>query len=101
MIAFLFQAAGFDAEAYDGLMAALGRADVNAPSPNGFVAHLAGPTADGWRVVDVWQSEDAANAFYGSEQFQAMLGSAPIEIATEPWPLHRAEIDATMRHAAV
>ncbi|MFJ9808012.1 hypothetical protein ACIRTB_07265 [Streptomyces sp. NPDC101158] len=32
--------------------------------PEGFIAHLAGPDGmGGWRVVDVWESEDAFRAF--------------------------------------
>ncbi len=34
----------------------------NAPAP-GAIARFAGPTANGWRVVTVWQSEDAFRAF--------------------------------------
>jgi quinol monooxygenase YgiN len=26
----------------------------------------------GWRIVEVWESEEAAGAFYGSEAFQQM-----------------------------
>ena len=29
----------------------------------GILSHVAGPTEDGWRVVDVWESEDAFARF--------------------------------------
>ena len=29
----------------------------------GILSHTAGPTDDGWRVVDVWKSEEAFRAF--------------------------------------
>ncbi len=29
----------------------------------GILSHVAGPTDDGWRVVDVWESEDAFQRF--------------------------------------
>ncbi|HET7717308.1 MAG TPA: hypothetical protein VFK86_16930 [Bauldia sp.] len=32
------------------------------PGP-GIVAHIAGPTSDGWRVVDVWESEETFQDF--------------------------------------
>jgi hypothetical protein len=32
------------------------------PGP-GIVAHIAGPTSNGWRVVDVWESEEAFRQF--------------------------------------
>ncbi|MCC3768313.1 hypothetical protein [Streptomyces sp. UNOC14_S4] len=34
--------------------------DVPAP---GLVAHIAGPVEDGWRVIDVWDSPEAFEAF--------------------------------------
>ena len=30
---------------------------------DGILSHVAGPTADGWRVVDVWESEEAFARF--------------------------------------
>ena len=30
---------------------------------DGILAHAAGPTDDGWRVVDVWESEEAFQRF--------------------------------------
>ncbi len=29
----------------------------------GLLAHVAGPTPDGWRVMDIWESEDDFQAF--------------------------------------
>jgi hypothetical protein len=29
----------------------------------GIVAHIAGPTETGWRVIDVWESEEAFRRF--------------------------------------
>ena len=30
---------------------------------DGILSHVAGPTDDGWRVVDVWESEEAFQRF--------------------------------------
>lgn len=30
---------------------------------DGILSHSAGPTADGWRVIDVWESEEAFQRF--------------------------------------
>jgi quinol monooxygenase YgiN len=41
----------------------------------------------GWRVVEVWDSEEAANAYYGSETFQQMArttGIAPPNVTSYP-----------------
>ena len=32
-------------------------------STGGILSHAAGPTDDGWRVVDVWESEEAFQRF--------------------------------------
>jgi hypothetical protein len=37
--------------------------------PEGLIFHAAGPTEDGWRVVEVWESQEAADAY-----FQGRLG---------------------------
>jgi hypothetical protein len=54
-------------------------------------------TAGGF--VDVWESEEAAGASYGSERFQSMLEGAP-PIDQQPWRLRRVEIDHMMRDLA-
>jgi hypothetical protein len=44
----------------------------------------------GRRRVD---SEESANAFYGSEEFSAVTSNAEaMGIAISPWPLHRVQI---------
>src|SRR3954452_11841154 len=34
----------------------------DAPVP-GLIAHVAGPMRGGWRIVDIWESEEAAQRF--------------------------------------
>ena len=54
--------------------------------PPGSHLHASGPMeGGGWRIVEVWESEEAAGAFYGSEAFQAMaqrLGVQPNVVAS-------------------
>ena len=101
-VAFVFEAEGLDQAGYDAIMKAIGRESLDAPWHAGAIAHFAGPRAEGgWRVVDVWESEAAAAAFYGSETFQqglGTLGPAAATITPSPWPLHRTEIDQPLRH---
>jgi hypothetical protein len=33
------------------------------PLPQGLILHVAGPTADGFRVIDVWEDRDAWERF--------------------------------------
>jgi len=53
---------------------------------DGILAHAAGPTDDGWRVVDVWESEEAF------QKFGEVIGPALAEVGMpgEPklFPLH-------------
>lgn len=96
--AFIFEADGFSAEAYDTLMGEMGLGTVDSPFPAGLLAHLAGPQGDtGWRVVDIWESEDAANAFYGSDQFAPVRnGAEAAGIRTIPWSIHRVQIPSAV-----
>jgi quinol monooxygenase YgiN len=66
----------------------------------GAIAHFAGPIpSGGWRVVDVWESQAAAGAFYGSEAFMAVVAQAGDAMATSPWPIYRAEIERALKQA--
>jgi heme-degrading monooxygenase HmoA len=99
-VAFVFESDRVGQSEYDELMRAIGRETLDAPNPAGFIAHLAGPKpSGGWRVIDLWESEDAANNFYNSEQFRPVAaGAANFGINTTPWPLHRVEVDQTIKH---
>ena len=52
---------GVSAEDYAELIADLGGVERDAA---GLVAHVAGPVAGGFRIVDVWESRDAAERFH-------------------------------------
>ncbi len=89
-VAFLFEAKGADATQYDEVMRGIGRGELNAPEPEGIISHIAGPTSDGWRVVDVWESEEHAGRFYGSSKFQEAAAALPA-MEQDSWKLHRLE----------
>ena len=49
----------------------------------------------------MWESEDAANAFYGSDAFAPVReGTAGAELSTTPWALHRTEVFQTFSQTA-
>ena len=57
-------------------------------APPGLLYHVEGPIEGGWRVVDVWESQEAFDRF-----FQAKLGQALQEVGVAPpqpkiWPVH-------------
>ena len=58
-------------------------------SPTGALFHAAGPIEQGYRIVEVWETREAADAFYGSALYQEAAGASP----TDPkiimtWPIH-------------
>jgi hypothetical protein len=58
MYAFCQDLVGVTQEEFDAVGAAVG--DVQ---PAGLVAHVAGPTGDGFRIIDVWESREAWETF--------------------------------------
>lgn len=58
----------------------------NAPAP-GALARFAGPTANGWRVITVWESEDAYRSFEREKlmpMFQRLGVTSPPTMQVSP-----------------
>jgi hypothetical protein len=58
-------------------------------TPAGAVFHAGGPVEGGYRVIEVWESREAAEAFYGSR----LLREATATLTTQTrilmtWPVH-------------
>ena len=60
-IGFIFNNPGQTQEQYD---AAVEQLNLEESLPEGWIFHAAGPTEDGWRVVEVWESQEAVDAYY-------------------------------------
>jgi hypothetical protein len=56
---------GMTREQYEQAMRELNRSG----PPPGSHLHASGPMEGGWRIVEVWESEEAAGSYYGSEPF--------------------------------
>jgi hypothetical protein len=69
------------------------RASLGLEKPAGGVFHIAGPSPNGgWRVVEVWESEEEANRFF-QERFVPVLlalGLSGRPPEREFWPVHNA-----------
>jgi hypothetical protein len=63
-----------------------------APSPGNLI-HVAGPTSDGWRVVEVWKSQALMGAFYQSAAARTAFQAAGIPPA-QPAIYHDSTIAA-------
>lgn len=60
-------------------------------TPEGLILHTAGPHLDGgWRVFDVWESEDAFWRFFDTQLLPAAreLGLPPQTARPQFWPIH-------------
>lgn len=86
----VFQGPGFTRESYDESVRRLtGGKGLKSPADwpvKGLLAHAAGQGPSGFRVVDVWESEDAFRRF--GEKLMPILKALGIEGAPEIYPAH-------------
>jgi hypothetical protein len=59
-VAMLLEWPGETQEQYEALMKLV---DLEGDPPEGALFHVGGPMPGGWRVVDVWESEEASHRF--------------------------------------
>ena len=79
----IHELAGMTREQYEQAIHELG---LPGPPPGSHL-HAAGPMEGGWRIIEVWASPEAADAYYGSAPFQQMMrstGIAPPHITSYP-----------------
>ena len=56
-------------------------------APAGLLYHVAGPTDGGWRVVEVWESQEALDRFFQEKLGQA-LQQAGLTAPPQVWQVH-------------
>jgi hypothetical protein len=57
--------------------------------PPGLLLHVAGPTENGWRVLEVWNTPEDVERFFGSETAQHAFQSAGFPPAQpDLFPVH-------------
>jgi len=83
-IVLVFEAAGVTQAQYDQVLKEV--SPDNKP-PAGMLYHIAAPMADGWRVVEVWESQAAADKFFQEKLAQA-LPKANINVKPEVTQVH-------------
>jgi hypothetical protein len=69
------------------------RAQLGLQKPAGGIFHVAGPSPNGgWRVIEVWESEEAAHRFFEERFFPALqvLGLTGPAPKREFWSVHYA-----------
>lgn len=85
MYARMFNNPNVTKDQYDAMRAKLGVTEEN--MPDGGLVHIAGEGPAGWRVVEVWESEDKARTW--DEKLEPVLAQAGIvRPAPETWQVH-------------
>ena len=66
------------------------RGELGLEKPAGGIFHVAGPSPNGgWRVIEVWESEEDANRFL-KERLQPAFEAVGVPGGAQPefWPVH-------------
>ncbi len=84
-IAFLIETPGGTQEQYDRVQTRLNLGD---KKPAGEIVHIAGPTDNGWRIVDVWESQEAFDQFRKDSLDAAWAAEEMPEAKVSVWPVH-------------
>lgn len=59
------------------------RADIGDAAPGGLIVHVAGPTDEGFRIIDLWETEEAFTRFQRERLAPAVARHAD---STNPQP---------------
>jgi hypothetical protein len=59
------------------------RADLGDTAPDGLIVHVAGPTDEGFRIVDLWETEESFMRFR-QERLAPAVGRHADETAVQP-----------------
>lgn len=84
-VAMLLDFPGVTQAQYD---AVLDELDLGGKTYQGGIFHVAGPVDGGWRVVDVWESQDAFDRFFQAKLGQALQHAGVPAPQVTAWPVH-------------
>lgn len=85
-IAFLLEFPGVTQEQYDQATDAIERSGIKG---EGRIFHVAGPMEGGWRIVDVWESQEAFDTFFQkTAPISQESGMATPQLKVEVWSVH-------------
>ena len=83
-IAMIFEAQGVSQAQYDQVR---NETSPDNTLPAGMLYHVGGPTEGGWRVAEVWESQEAADRYFQETLGQA-LKRANINVQPQVFPVH-------------
>ncbi len=83
-VAMILDWPGVTQEQYDKVIDSM---DLGGRAAAGGYFHVAGPYEGGWRAVDVWESEETADAFF-AQHTQAFMDAGVPPPNRQVWPVH-------------
>ena len=83
-IAMIFDAKGVTLQQYTQVTEEL---KLSEHMPKGMLEHIAGPSEGGWNVIEVWESEADARAFF-DDRLGAALKRANISVQPKVFSVH-------------
>ena len=83
-------------EQYEGVVKKVGETG----TPAGALFHAGGPIEGGYRIVEVWESPDAAEAFYSSELLKQASEGVPQPKVLMTWPVYGLDDSSGWREMA-
>ena len=84
-VAVLIDIPGATRSQYDAVIRKL--QDAGEWAPSGLLYHIAGATREGWRIVDVWDSQEHFERF-GQRLMPILEETGFPSFEPEPWPVH-------------
>ncbi len=84
----LLEIPGMTQDQYDAVAMRLGWAQPHPPLPPGLLIHTSGPTERGWRIFDVWDSEESFRRFSSVAVPRALQGLNIPQYTPQVFQLH-------------
>ena len=79
-IAMVFDLPGMTQSQYDQIRGAVASGNRTSDISAGMLYHIAGPTENGWRVIEVWDSQEAADRFF-QDKLASQFQQANLQLA--------------------
>ena len=92
-LAILLEVPGLTREQYE---AVVRKVNESGP-PAGALFHTGGPIDEGYRMFEVWETQEAADAFYSSSLYREATGMLTIRPKITTWPVYGVDLGSGWR----
>ena len=87
-IAMIFDLPGMTQAHYDQIRSAVAPGNQSRDISPGLLYHVAGPTDGGWRVIEVWESQEVADRFFQEKLAPAFQQANVPGTQPQVFPVH-------------